>query len=87
MTNEERSNAAETCLEHFIQLTGPDLTMEEAAGDLIANIGHYCHSSGLDYLSIVKTGVGHWTLEKIDPDSFDQMPDVTITINQRKHTM
>jgi hypothetical protein len=87
MTNLERAGAAEQCLDLFFQLTGPDLTMEEAAGDLIANIGHYCQSTGLDYFSIVKTGIGHWTVEQQEPDGLDPLPDVTITIHQGKHPM
>ncbi|MBX9862419.1 MAG: hypothetical protein K2Y42_06660 [Hyphomicrobium sp.] len=82
MTNLDRAYTAEVCLNHFVHLTGPALSIKEAAGDLIANIGHYCQSGGLDYLSIVKTGIGHWALEQTDPDSIDLLPDVTITINQ-----
>lgn len=81
MTNLERAHAAKQCLDRFISLTGPDLSMQEAAGDLIANIGHYCKTAGLDYLSIVKAAVGHWALEQDDPESIDALPDVTITIN------
>jgi hypothetical protein len=87
MTNLERARTAERCLDHFLHLTGPELSMQEAAGDLIANIGHYCKSAGLNYLSIVKTGIGHWALEQHDPDSIDAIPDVTITINQGKFPM
>lgn len=87
MTNLDRAHTAEQCLDHFVHLTGAELTMQEAAGDLIANIGHYCEAEGLDYLSIVKTGIGHWALEQKDPDSIDALPDVTIIINQGKHTM
>lgn len=87
MTNLERARTAEQCLDHFVHLTGPGLTMKEAAGDLIANIGHYCQSAGLNYLSILKTGIGHWALEQSDPDSIDVLPKVTITINQGKHAM
>ncbi len=82
MTKLERAYAAEQCLDYFVHLTGPDLTMQEAAGDLIANIGHYCQSADLDYLSIIKTGIGHWTVEQKEPDGLDSLPDVTITINQ-----
>lgn len=87
MTNLERSRAAEECLDHFVHLTGPDLTMEEAAGDLICNIGHYCRFNGMDFLKVVRTGIGHWHLEQIDEDSLDALPDVTIIINQGKPAM
>jgi hypothetical protein len=82
MTNLERARSAERCLDHFIHLTGPDLTMQEAAGDLVGNIGHYCRFNGLDFLSVVRTGIGHWHLEQTDEDSLDALPNVTITINQ-----
>lgn len=82
MTNLERARTAEECLFHFIQLTGPGLSLEEAAGDLIANIGHFCKQQKLDYLAIVKTGIGHWYVERARPDSIEVLPDVTITINQ-----
>jgi len=87
MTNLERAHTAEQCLDRFIRLTGPELSQEEAAGDLIANIGHFCQTTGLDYLAIVKTGVGHWYVERTCPDSIDMLPDVTITINQGKQPM
>lgn len=87
MTNLERAYAAEQCLDHFVHLTGPDLSMKEAAGDLIANIGHFCQSVGLDYLSIVKTGIGHWTVEQQEPEGIDPLPDVTIIIHQGKFPM
>lgn len=87
MTNLERAHTAEQCLDKFIRLTGPELSQEDAAGDLIANIGHFCQTTGLDYLAIVKAGIGHWHLEQTDEDSIDALPDVTITINQRKQPM
>jgi hypothetical protein len=81
MTNLERAAAAEDCIDHFMHLTGVD-TMQEACGDLIANVGHYCQSNGLSFLDILQTAVGHWHLEQTDEESIDDLPTVTITINQ-----
>lgn len=44
--------------------------------------GHFCKQQKLDYLAIVKAGVGHWYVERTRPDSIEMLPDVTITINQ-----
>lgn len=87
MTNLERASSAEECLDLFIHLTGPGLTNVEAASDLIGNIGQYCRFNGLDFLAIVRTGIGHWHLEQHDEDSTDALPDVTIIINQGKQPM
>lgn len=81
MTNLERAATAEECLNHFASLTGVD-TIADAAGDLIGNVGHYCQCCGLDFLDIIRTGIGHWHLEQADEQSIDPLPDVIITINQ-----
>lgn len=79
MTNLERADTAEDCLIHFMRLTGVDTT-HDAAGDLIANIGHYCQSNGLDFIDVLKTAIGHWHLEQTNEDSIDTLPNVTINI-------
>ncbi len=82
MTNLERADAAEKCIDLLIQLTGPELSAQEAAGDLIANIGHYCDAASIDFLDVVRTAVGHWHIEQTDEESIDALPDVTINIHQ-----
>ena len=78
-TNEQRAMWAEACLTLFSEMTGADLP-EDAMGDLIANLGHYAQCEDVDFLKVLATGIGHWHLEQIDPESFDMMPTVTITI-------
>jgi len=78
-TNKKRAAWAEACLDLFADQTGTD-TPEDSIGDLICNLGHYANREGLDFIQLVKNGLGHWHLEQIDEESLDQMPTVSITI-------
>lgn len=80
-SNLKRALWAESSLDHFASLTGVD-DEADAVGDLIANLGHYCQMKALDYLACVRTGIGHWHVEQIDPEFFGPMPDITITIKE-----
>lgn len=80
-SNLQRALWAERCLDHFASLTGVD-DAADAVGDLIANLGHYCQMKGLDYLACVRTAIGHWVVEQIDPEFLGSMPDITIIISE-----
>ena len=80
-TNAQRAFWAHSCLDHFAVLTGADTT-EDCAGDLIADIGHLCARDGLDFLAIVKRGIGHWQVERDDEDGLRlDLPPVHILID------
>lgn len=83
-SNLQRALWAESCVDHFASLTGVD-DNTDAVADLIANLGHYCRMKDLDYLACVRTGIGHWHVEQIDPEFLGSMPDITITINESTH--
>lgn len=78
-TNFERARWAEECVRTFTDATGVD-TIEDAIGDLIANLGHYADEAGLDFLRIAAVGIGHWHLELTDEDSISPLPHVLILI-------
>lgn len=78
-TNIKRAYWAEVAIARFASLTGVD-TLEDAIGDLIGNLGHLAQAKGLDFLPLVRTGIGHWHLEQTDEDSIDVLPSVIITI-------
>ena len=80
-SNVQRAFWAESCLEHFSCLTGENDTADGVT-DLIANLGHYCQASGLDFLRCVRTAIGHWHVEQADPEFFGPLPEVTISINE-----
>ena len=58
--NSDRAEWAKNALAVFCDETGLDLEFEnqEAVGDLMTNLGHYCDRYGLDFLSIVSGAVG-----------------------------
>lgn len=78
-SNVQRARWAEQCLHMFIQLTGVDC-MEDAIGDLIANLGHLSDEAGFDFFRLVATGIGHWHLELSNEESIDALPRVEIHI-------
>lgn len=80
-TNRKRADWAEVVIYKFASLTRVDC-VEDAIGDLIGNLGHLAQAKGLDFLDLVRTGIGHWHLEQTDENSIDVLPTVTITINE-----
>lgn len=80
-SNMQRAFRAQSCLEHFSCLTG-ETDLHDGVTDLIANLGHYCQATGLDFLDCVRTGVGHWHVEQVDPEFPGFLPDVTVTIHE-----
>ncbi len=80
-TNLKRAYWAEVAIIRFVSMTKAE-AFEDAIGDLIANLGHLAQAKGLDFLDLVRTGIGHWHLEQTDEDSIDVLPTVTITINE-----
>ena len=79
-TNLKRAAWAKACISLFADMTGTE-NDEQSIGDLICNLGHYAQRRNLDFLQLVQTGIGHWHLEQIDPDSLDMLPTVTVSIN------
>src|SRR5271169_1138150 len=58
---------------------------EHAIADLICDLGHLAEERGLDFLSEVKRGIGHWYAERPLADGDHLGPDaaVEITIKPR----
>ena len=79
-TNAKRAAWAEACISLFADMTGTD-NDADSIGDLICNLGHYAQRRNLDFLKLLQTGIGHWHIEKTDPDSIEMLPTVTITVN------
>lgn len=81
ITNEDRALWAEAALGEFVEQTGLDRIDEYAVSDLIADLGHYGDSNGIDFITAVQRGIGHWKVETTDPDHIDLMPLVMISID------
>src|SRR5688500_18947635 len=65
--NDSRAEWAREVVEAFGSITGADL-YEDAAGDLICDIGHLCDEEGLDFVAMVRKAVAYWSIEQADPD-------------------
>jgi hypothetical protein len=53
---------------------------EHAIADLICDLGHLAEERGLDFLSEVKRGIGHWYAEHHASDGEFLGPDATVEI-------
>lgn len=80
MSQHDTAAAAEQSLQLFAQLTDPALSPEEAAETLIANIGLYCQTRRISFLSVIKRGVGRWHACRDEPHSMTPLPHVSIQI-------
>src|SRR5581483_7770175 len=83
VTNLDRARWAEAALDAFVDQTGVD-EPADAVGDLIADLGHYCAAHGIDFLEVVRTGIGHWSVERLEPENLHAFHDVSITINRNE---
>jgi Beta-lactamase len=64
-----------------IQLTDPCGTGEEhSIADLICDLGHLAEERGLDFLSEVRRGIGHWYAEQHAKEGDPLGPNVTVEI-------
>lgn len=77
--NQKRALWAAAALKTFQTKTGTD-TAEETISDLVADIGHYCDATGLDYLKLMSSSIGVWKLEQSDPESMGIVPNVSIEV-------
>ena len=59
--------------------TSDDLATRIA--DLVTDIGHLCMAENLDFLAALRSGIRHWAVERIDPNSTVPGPSVEITIS------
>jgi hypothetical protein len=53
---------------------------EHAIADLICDLGHLAEDRGLDFLSEVRRGIGHWYAEHHASDSDRLGPDASVEI-------
>ena len=49
--------------------------------DLVTDVGHLCMAEQLDFLSMLRSGIRHWAVERIDPNSTLPGPSVEIVIS------
>jgi len=82
-TNIDRARWAERCVRILVAETGV-YSIEHAITDLIANLGHLSDEAGLDFLSLVAAGIGHWHLELSDEYSIDALPRVDIRLGEAR---
>jgi hypothetical protein len=77
--HEIRAEAARQALD----VHQPDKTedLETRIKDLITDLGHLCSFEHLDFLATLKSGIRHWAVERIDPNSTIPGPTVEITID------
>ena len=53
---------------------------DHAIADLICDLGHLAEVCGLDFLSEVRRGVGHWYAERHAHDGNPLGPDASVTV-------
>lgn len=80
MTRQDTTAAAEQSLHLYTQLTDPALPPEEAAENLIANLGRYCGDRRISFLTVIKRGIARWHAARDHPSNFTPLPHVTINI-------
>jgi hypothetical protein len=82
-SNDDRADWANIALAAFTDTVGYN-EPETSIGDLICDLGHLANRHGLDFLEIVKHGVGMWSAEHRNPDPY--MNDTAeIFITQSNH--
>ena len=79
--NLRRARTAAAALAEYASVTAS--LGREGITDLVADLGHYCDSNDLDFLSLVEVAIAHWSTERSKPDQPmpDTMPGVTIIID------
>lgn len=75
--NASRALWARLALEAFAEETGAEL-IEQALGDLIADLGHLCDEQGLDFLHLAARGIATWKIEQEDPEGLSAPPETLI---------
>lgn len=83
ITNQDRMLWAEAALGAFTEQNGGNAIEDCYVSDLIADLGHYCDAHGIDFLTAVERGIGHWKAETVDASDcnrIDLMPAVTVTV-------
>ncbi len=77
--HETRAEAARQALESYVSDASQDL--ETRIADLVTDLGHLCNAEKLDYLEVLRRGIRHWAVERIDPNSTLPGPTVEIVIS------
>jgi hypothetical protein len=77
--HEIRAEAARQALDVHQPDKSDDL--ETRIKDLITDLGHLCSVEHLNFLATLKSGIRHWAVERIDPNSTLPGPTVEITID------
>jgi hypothetical protein len=70
--NERRSDWAERAIARFRHDTGSDL--EDAAADLIGDMGHWCDRYGVSFTDAIRRGLYHYASETSANGELDWLP-------------
>ena len=77
---EIHADAARKVLDAY-RSDNPDEDLATRIADLVTDIGHLCMTENLDFLGLLRSGIRHWAVERIDPNSTLPGPSVEITIS------
>ena len=58
----------------------PAQDLAASVSDLLVDLAHLCDAERLDFVAIVTRAIRHWQVERIDPASVAEGPDVQILI-------
>jgi hypothetical protein len=74
LTNSLRAHWAALCLRRFMELTGCDL--EDALGDLLANLMHWSKQNDFDFDIALDRGRFHFEAELVEEGEADSPEDI-----------
>lgn len=77
--NTQRACWAKAGLEAFQRIVN-EADCGTAMSDLIADLGHLAKKRNLDYVAILRRGIGAWAYEERNPDGDGRTPAVSIRI-------
>lgn len=69
---------------HAFRIAAGDSDDEDAIRDLVSDLGHFADRHHIDFLDVVATAIGCWSLEQKEPDCTTAAPSVVITIGQNQ---
>jgi hypothetical protein len=59
---------------------GSDQELGECVREALINIGHLCDAERIDFVRALKGALNSWAVERIDPNSVEAGPTVTVEI-------
>ena len=58
----------------------PLTDLKDTVKDILVAIGHLCDAENIDFVAALKRAINTWSVERIDPESVFDGPNVEITI-------